>query len=130
VESTRAFTRVPAHVVAELRSKTGLTARGRVENLSLNGLSIPTDVRFSPGTPCSVRLFLETGRDPIPLDGAGVVMRCQDGSVALRLDEMDPDAFEHLTKLVLYNSSDAAAIERESDEHVDRHPALHPTEPA
>ena len=126
MDSTRTFTRVPVHIEAWVRDGTGTEARGIIRDLSLNGICMTSETIIQEGASCDIRFFLGTGAQPIPIDATGTVVRSVEGSLALRIDEVDPDGHEHFNNLVLYNAPDAAAFEREADEHADEQPVIQP----
>ncbi len=125
-DTGRVFTRVRVHLKAEVISEDGQVVRGSIRDVSMNGLSIETQALLAPDMPCAIRLQLETGSRPIEVEARGTVLRSGDGILALRLSTIDADGFEHLQKLVLYNSKSAQTVEDEFATHADKHPALAP----
>ena len=125
-DTGRVFTRVPVHLNAEVISEDGQVVRGSIRDVSMSGLSIETPARLAPDMPCTIRLQLETGTRPIEVEARGTVLRSGDGLLAIRLSTIDADGFEHLQKLVLYNSKSAQAVEDELAMYADQHPALAP----
>ena len=125
-DTGRVFTRVRVHLGAEVISEDGQVARGSIRDISMSGLSIETQDQLAPDMPCAIRLQLETGSRPIEVEARGTVIRSGDGMLALRMSTVDADGFEHLQKLVLYNSKSAQTVEDELATHADKHPALAP----
>jgi PilZ domain len=122
----RTFTRVPVHITTEILTADGRAARGPTHDVSISGLSVETEMALELGTPCDLRILLATGAAPIEIEARGSVSRNEGGVLAFHLSTVDADAFEHLRKLVLYNSRNARGVEQELEEHADETPTLAP----
>lgn len=72
-------------------------------DLSLKGIFIPTENRFSIGTTCIITLYLTGGIDKIELLIKGSVVRVSDKGMGIGFDSMDVDAYSHLKNIVAYN---------------------------
>jgi hypothetical protein len=99
----------------------------RVHDVSLNGVNLDCAESLEPGTACQVRILLGTGGEPLPIAATATVKRSGDGCLALRLDRVAPDDFEHLSNLVLYNAPDPQVVETEVDCCPDGQPTLDPS---
>lgn len=126
--TTRSFTRVPVHIRALIEPVGYEPAEGVVRDLSLNGVSVACQTLATPGTSCGVTLLLSTGAQPIPIRAHGTVARRDLQVVAIRIDGVDPDDFQHFSNLVLYNAPDPNTFEEEVETRVEEQPALRPTE--
>ncbi len=124
--TARAFTRVPVHITTEILTADGREARGPTHDVSISGLSVKVDLNLELGTPCDLRILLAAGAVPVEIEARGSVSRNEGGVLAFHLTTVDADAFEHLQKLILYNSRDARGVEQELQEHADQTPTLAP----
>ena len=124
VEATRTFTRVPVHISAHVHTPDGRTVLGRVHDISLGGVSIETDDRIALDARCSVELLLHAGDARLEISLVGHVVRQGEGFVAFATDAIDPDGYEHLLKLLLYNAPDAHRFEEEVEVRADLQPPL------
>jgi PilZ domain-containing protein len=126
--TTRAFTRVPVHLVVEIETLDGIAARGALHDVSMTGLSIELDGRPSipADTLCSIRIELDTGSVPVTIVARGRVLRVEGGVVAMRITAVDPDSFDHLERLILYNAPRAEVVEDEFETHADEQPPVAP----
>lgn len=114
----RRSTRVVVPINVELTTGSGEPIRGVVRDLSVKGVAVATAGDLPPGTSCGVRLILDGGLDRISVEGRGRVVRAEPWGLAVELDAVEVDSLEHLKGLVLYNSADPGAIEREFDRHL------------
>jgi hypothetical protein len=124
----RHFTRVLVRIEVVVRTPDGVETRGLLRDVSLNGLSVETDVAIPAGTVCAVRLLLGTGGEPLPVDARATVTRVGKGWLALHLQDVDPAGYEHFENLVLYNAPNADAFERELEQYADELPGIDPVE--
>ena len=79
---------------------------GSSKDLSLKGIFISTDNKFSPGTKCSIKICLTGGIDEIELQIEGTVVRESNIGMGIEFDSMDVDTYSHLKNIVYYNSID------------------------
>ena len=114
---SRQSTRVTVGVTVEITTTDGRRIKGTARDLSVKGLAVDTDQRIDAGTPCHLTLFLDGGLGSVKLEAEALVVRSDDRGLALELGAVHLDSLEHLRKLVLYNSSNPTAIEREFDRH-------------
>lgn len=111
----RDFTRVHAHIAAELEPPSGGPISCRVEDVSINGVLLATQADVAMNTSCKVSLILE-GTDPVvKITARGVTTREVSGLIALEFNEIDDDSYTHLRNLVLSNASDTNRVEDELD---------------
>ena len=113
----RDFTRVPSGLDVDVHFEDGGEFAGRIEDVSLKGIFIPTEKPFAEGTRCRIVLHLGGRGHGIALEAHGEVARCTDDGIGLSFDEISLDAFEHLRNLVRFNAGDPDAIEDELDGH-------------
>jgi hypothetical protein len=76
-----------------------------IRNISLNGVYIEID---SPLKECkNCKLIIKLGDDgSIELEIDGEVVRYDQAGMAVKFSSMSPTTFDHLRKVVMYNSSD------------------------
>jgi hypothetical protein len=73
-------------------------------DLSLKGIFISTETKFSAGTKCSIKVYLTGTIDKIELLMKGTVVRASDNGMGIVFDSMDVDTYSHLKNIVYYNS--------------------------
>ncbi len=79
---------------------------GSSRDLSLKGIFIRTETRFSSGTKCLVKVCLTGGINKIELVMKGTVVRVSDNGMGIVFDSMDVDTYSHLKNIIHYNSMD------------------------
>ncbi len=90
-----------------------VTARAGSRDVSLQGLYVTTDKRLPEGTPCEVEIRLTGTSIRLSIHAEGRVARSDARGLGIEFDSFDPDSYFHLRNLVMYNSEDPEAIERE-----------------
>lgn len=90
-----------------------ITARAGSRDVSLQGLYVATDERLPEGTPCRVEIHLTGASVRLAIHAEGRVARSDARGLGIEFESFDPDSYLHLRNLVMYNSEDPEAIERE-----------------
>jgi len=106
--------RVRVEFRADIILETGdlsIRAEGSSTDLSLGGIFVKTDERFSVDTPCRVQVVLSGTLEPVVLKMEGRVVRCHTTGVAVTFDAMDLDSYSHLKNIVRYNTDNPDTIE-------------------
>ncbi len=83
-----------------------INIEGSSRDLSLKGIFVSTDNKFSCGTKCSIRVGLTGSIDKIELLMNGTVVRESENGMGIVFDSMDVDTYSHLKNIVRYNSID------------------------
>jgi len=112
----REFTRNPVLVATTLRTDGGAFIVGETDELSMNGLFIRCAERLPVDTPCHITLTLGDGQARI--DVRARVASGNDVGMGIAFDEMEPDSFAHLKRLVLLHAQDLERVNAEIDNHV------------
>ena len=115
-ENRREFTRVRIQLDAEISADDKASIGGVAQDLSLNGVYIPSTGKLPIGTECTIALFLD-GRD-IRLEVLGKVTRQNDDGMAIEFTGVPLDDLEHLRNLIRFNADDPNAVEDEFDSHI------------
>jgi hypothetical protein len=112
----REFTRVPTAFKTTMRWSGG-SCQGMTHDVSLNGAFVLCPTPPPPGTAgVAVVLTLE---DDVRIAGHGTVVRVQPTGCALRFDELDGvESYEHLRRVVLYNSHEPDRVQQEISSHL------------
>lgn len=114
-EEGREFSRVKPHIAVSLQIDTK-RIDGVIRDLSMNGLYVSCErVSAAAGTSCDVTVHLDGG---IEIRLTGSIVRVESGGVAITTETVSLDSFEHLRRLVLYNSMRPAQLEDEMQKHV------------
>jgi len=82
-------------------------------DISLRGLFGETGYQVPLGTSCQVVIRLGGEDEELTLRIEAVVARVTPEGLGLEFTGMDPEAFQHLRNIVLYNSPDPDRIEAE-----------------
>jgi hypothetical protein len=82
-------------------------------DISLKGMFIKTDKALKVGTPCDLELVLTGASTNLSIAIKGKVARQGDGGLGVSFDGIDLDSYWHLKNLLLYNSQDPDALEKE-----------------
>lgn len=112
----RAYTRVAAHLEADLETEEGLELRGVLQNLSVRGFFLRTN-EFAPvGSTCRIQIF-PLGRGHGALVATGRIAREGEEGLGVEFDHLPYDTFEIVRRIVL---SAAERPDRVEDELLDR----------
>ncbi len=111
-EFTRNIIRLEVVVTADGRPD----IPGRSREISMNGLYVMCCDTLPPGTECTVTITLNDGTTRI--ESTGHVINIHDSGMGIGFDEMEPESFQHLRKLVLLNAPDPDIVETELGNHV------------
>ncbi len=122
VNNQREFSRVGVPVRVEIERPGLDTFKAVAEDVSLNGIRIASDESFDADARCDVKVILggEEG-ELIVIDAHGCVVRSDGQFIAIHFDELELEGYNHLKKLILYNSLDSDQVEREFDAHIGLH---------
>ena len=123
-EYSRTFTRVPVHVRARYSVAGGQEGTGIVHDLSMNGLLLEAERGPEVGSRAEVDIMLESGADTVRIGTTAEVTRVTDDRIAFHFLSVNGEDYEHLEKLVLFNSDDAARTEQEMQVHADEQPRM------
>jgi hypothetical protein len=105
---TRVFTELPIHVASGVDSRPG-TCR----DISMAGLFCVIDRPFPAGTRLSLAIPVGESR----IRAGGVVIRATAEGMAIEITELsDPESYQHLQRLVLFNSPTEETADRVEDE--------------
>lgn len=114
----RGFIRVPFHTVVEVRAAGRLIRSQEGVNISMGGLTLSTSETVpEPAAPCRVKIILDAAEHGVPIEADATVIRSHSGSLAVEFTALDPDSYQHLRKLILYNTADPDQAEQEFDAH-------------
>jgi len=119
-QDAREFTRVKVKVEIAVDSESGTApVRGAIRDASANGVFVTTSDTLPEGQPCTVTILL-TGDPSGPVIRAnGEIARSTAEGMAVRFTEiLGENSFEHLRRLVMYNSRETGRVAEEFDEHL------------
>ena len=119
----REFTRAPACIAGEIIAQgERRPIQGRTKNISIGGMYFSCDEPFPVGTACQLVLFLDGAGGVIRIEATGTVRRVEAASpqpgLAIQFTAIELESFEHLRKLVLYNTDDTQQVEEECKIHI------------
>ncbi|HOP74001.1 MAG TPA: PilZ domain-containing protein [Bacillota bacterium] len=114
----RNFSRIPFKIEAQFEYN-GQTIRGEVENLSMKGMLLKTDIQPEIHTMLPITIVLSEGYDEsLVLHINGTVVRQTPEGIGIYFDEMDLDSFSHLSKIIEYNSGDPEKVKNELIDYI------------
>ncbi len=107
----RKFSRVPFRLKAYVNCR-NVATKGEVENVSLNGMFVRTDVKLPQGDTAEITLYLTGTANPldISVNITGTVVRSEENGVVLAFREMDLDSFAQLKNIIAYNDGNADKV--------------------
>lgn len=118
-ENRRTFTRVSVHVgVRLLDADGGVVLEGLLNDVALGGLSVDaTSDDLVVGDSVSVAIALHTEAEWDIL-ASGKVVRADETGTAVTIEAItNPESYEHLRNLVLYNAPEPDRVEDEIHRH-------------
>lgn len=120
MKTTRTRTCTRAHVMVRAELSTGKTrvVTGSTTNVSLNGVYFTPDNWVPIGTDCQVTIRFAGPSSALKIEGAGRIVRSDQGGLGVEFLDLSVENLEHLRNLVRYNAPDISQVEREFAEHV------------
>lgn len=119
-ENRRRFTRVPFNVVAKLIVAGAVHSIDAVNDLSVGGCSLTSDLKLPSGTSCDIQISLGDSVPQITIQIGATVVRHHQGQLAVKFLSIDPDGLYHLQRIILYNAEQPDDVEKE----IEKHPGL------
>lgn len=110
----REFSRVSVSFPVVFVPEGGEPLDGRIGDISVAGAFILTDAALPVGTRCSIVVHL---MGDVAIEGQGEVVRTGPDGVALELESLGLDSYEHLCNLVVYNAEDCDVVREEINAH-------------
>jgi len=109
--------RIPFQAEVVVRAG-GLTVRSGGEiDVSMNGLRMSVAGALPPEhASCEAQILLGSV-DRIVITASGTVVRSGPGTLAIHFTEIDPESYQHLSRLILLNADEPEKAEREFREH-------------
>ena len=98
----REKSRVPFHLKAIFDYK-GETIKGKLDNLSMNGMFIKTDRQIPENSKINVTIELSGDTSKLSINITGTVIRYENDGIALTFNNLDLDSFIHLKNIISYN---------------------------
>lgn len=108
----RNFSRVPFTIEAELECEDRVI-HGQVDNLSLKGMMVKTNVHLELESQVKVRINLADLGDSIQIEIQGKVVRLVPNGIGVYFESMDLESLTHLSKIVEYNSEEPEKVKDE-----------------
>lgn len=110
----RRYSRVAFRLRAFVNSR-NVSLKGEVENLSIKGMLLCTDVKLQPGAPVEVAIYLIGTENPldISVNIRGSVVRTEEHHLVIQFKEMDVDSFSRLKNIIAYNAGNEDKIMEE-----------------
>lgn len=106
----RHFSRVPFQAEANLRWNKE-TQKGKVENLSLKGMLLKTDMPQIPvGDSVDVEILLSGSSSRVSIGIQGKVVRKEPEGLAIFFTSMHLDSFVHLKNVISFNLGDEDGV--------------------
>ncbi len=110
----REFSRVAVDFPVVLIPTEGQAVEGRLGDISVAGIFVRTESKLERGVFCAVIVRL---MGDVAIEGRGEVIRVTEGGLALSLESLNLDSYEHLCNLVSYNADDGERARAEIEAH-------------
>ncbi len=104
-QNSREFTRIPIHLLVEVKSGEVVIKTDKTTDLSMKGIGVLTDQMLPLDAECSVLIFLGDGNTGMNINVQGKVIRSTDSQMAIEFTKIDLDSYEYLQNLVMHNSN-------------------------
>jgi hypothetical protein len=111
-EFTRSATAIEVEITAGNR-----TVGGSTRDIAMKGLYLFGERSIAAGEACSIRLYLGGRESGVCVQARGRVARVDAEGMAVSLDEVDLDGYQHLKQLVLLNAEDPDQAAEEIEQH-------------
>jgi DNA-directed RNA polymerase subunit E'/Rpb7 len=114
----REFSRSPIKFDVEVHFEKGMITTDRTRDVSMNGIYLYTNGKYTLNTPCQMIIYLGE-RGPRPrIVVNGKISRVDDEGIAVEFAEViGQESFLHLQRLVAYNSLDPDKAVEEFKKH-------------
>jgi hypothetical protein len=96
------------------------TLRGKVENLSLNGLFLRVDDKIPLNEVVEIEILLSGASSKLSVNLQGMVVRQDEDGMAIQLIGMDLDSFIHFKNIITYITGEEREIMNEFHKYVAR----------
>ena len=118
-QNLREFTRIPIHVMVEVKAGDVALRTEKTIDLSMKGVSFLSDKILPVGTDCTVFILLGNKKDGININVEGRVTRATESQMAVEFTKIDLDSYEYLQNLVMHNShASHDVVEEEIHNHI------------
>ena len=119
VQNLREFTRIPIHVMVEVKAGEVILRTEKTIDLSMKGVGFLSDKNLPVGTDCTVLILLGNENNGIKINVKGRVSRVTESQMAIEFTKIDLDSYENLQNLVMYNShASHDVVEEEIHNHM------------
>jgi len=117
--NVREFTRIPIHVMVEVKAGEVAIKTEKTIDLSMKGVSFLSDTVLPVGTDCTVLILLGNEKNGININVKGRVSWSSDSKMAIEFTKIDLDSYEYLQNLVMHNSNASHdTVEGEIHDHL------------
>jgi hypothetical protein len=96
------------------------TLRGKVENLSLNGMFLRADEKIPLNEAVEIEVLLSGASSKLTVNLQGVVVRQDEDGIAIQVVGMDLDSFIHFKNIITYITGEEREIMNEFHKYVAR----------
>jgi len=117
LEEKRQFTRIPFRVKVKMVVDHVRYEADQMDNLSVGGCLIPLQTDLEAGSVCRLKILMSGTDTQLSVQVDGEIIRCTQGTVAVKFTHIDPDSLSHLQNIIRYNAPDPEAVERELVNH-------------
>ena len=120
VNNLREFTRVHVKLEAELQVGGKVLIKGRLGDISVNGVYLCCKGILPVNTNCDVLVILDGGLGAVSIRAKGTIRRVEEAGMAIQFTEiLGEESFDHLRTLILLNSREQVKqVEQEYHGHV------------
>lgn len=118
-QNLREFTRIPIHVMVEVKAGKVVLRTDKTLDLSMKGVGFLADKSLPVGTDCTVFILLGNENNGVNISVEGRVTRSAESQMAIEFTKIDLDSYEYLQNLVMHNAhASHDVVEEEIQNHI------------
>jgi len=105
-KNNRSFSRSNIAIATRLTPAGAASIDAMVVDLSMNGVLVKTDAVLEIGSKCHISMLIGHYMHELPISANGVVIRVQQGTIAICFDTIGIEAADELESMILFQSPD------------------------
>jgi PilZ domain len=117
--NNREFSRICHSLEIAVTTEAKEVLRGKIEDISLNGLFFSCDAPLPLDSVCNISIRLNADLEELLIGATGKVVRIEKTGMGIEFIEIHGDeSYQHLRELVLHNAPDTSSVEDEIATHI------------
>jgi hypothetical protein len=98
-------------------SRVEIVADADTRDISLEGIYVKAEQKIPVGDQCAIEILLTGSSSILSIKLEGRVVRHELAGMGISFEGIELDAYHHLKNILILNSEDSSAIEKEMDIH-------------